>query len=504
MGVQINGSEGNVIATKGTYSGNVTIGGTLTYEDVTNIDSVGLVTARTGIEIGARPGVAASISVDGNMIVSGVSTFGGTANFGSTVQVSTGNLDIADSIRHVGDSNTKIRFPANDTISFEAAGSEAARFDANGRLLIGLTESQTTDSNAHSKLQVASSAGPNIGLGNNSSDIDGGDRLGVINYSSNHGGTYHEVTTLRSAADADHTSSSKASRLELYTTSSGNTQATERFRITSDGRVLIQEGTFSERLLGATAKLQVEGTGAPSSTISITRNSNDTNPAYLMFGKSRGTATGANTILQTGDSIGGLFFYGADGNDIYNESAFIRAGIATGRTEAIPTVGSNSTPGVLEFATTLDGDAGARKHIEIDSDGIFKMMTGNTENDNNSGFDTNQNPIGFYKIKVNDESNSSDILMPKPGCFVFIQPYSTYPAFPQPQGSICYIDSGHSKNGAEILDPFSLLSVKTSMTYNVSNCDDNKYTVMPGVAYQTLRITNRLDTEPYTFCITMI
>ena len=76
MGVQINGSEGNVIATKGTYSGNVTIGGTLTYEDVTNIDSVGLVTARTGIEIGARPGVAASISVDGNMVVSGITTIG--------------------------------------------------------------------------------------------------------------------------------------------------------------------------------------------------------------------------------------------------------------------------------------------------------------------------------------------------------------------------------------------------------------------------------------------
>ena len=75
MGVQINGSEGNVIATKGTFSGDVGIGGTLTYEDVTNIDSVGLITARNGIEIGARPGVAASISVDGNMIVSGISTF---------------------------------------------------------------------------------------------------------------------------------------------------------------------------------------------------------------------------------------------------------------------------------------------------------------------------------------------------------------------------------------------------------------------------------------------
>ncbi len=77
MGVQINGDTGNVIATKGTFSGDVGIGGTLTYEDVTNIDAVGLVTARSGIEIGARPGVGASISVDGNAIFSGVTTVGG-------------------------------------------------------------------------------------------------------------------------------------------------------------------------------------------------------------------------------------------------------------------------------------------------------------------------------------------------------------------------------------------------------------------------------------------
>ena len=32
-----------------TFAGDVSIGGTLTYEDVTNIDSVGLVTAREGI-----------------------------------------------------------------------------------------------------------------------------------------------------------------------------------------------------------------------------------------------------------------------------------------------------------------------------------------------------------------------------------------------------------------------------------------------------------------------
>ena len=34
-----------------TFSGNVSIGGTLTYEDVTNIDSVGLITAREGIRL---------------------------------------------------------------------------------------------------------------------------------------------------------------------------------------------------------------------------------------------------------------------------------------------------------------------------------------------------------------------------------------------------------------------------------------------------------------------
>ena len=34
-----------------TFSGNVSIGGTLTYEDVTNIDSVGLITARAGIRL---------------------------------------------------------------------------------------------------------------------------------------------------------------------------------------------------------------------------------------------------------------------------------------------------------------------------------------------------------------------------------------------------------------------------------------------------------------------
>jgi len=42
---------GNLTAVDGTFSGNVSIGGTLTKQDVTNVDSVGVVTARTGIKV---------------------------------------------------------------------------------------------------------------------------------------------------------------------------------------------------------------------------------------------------------------------------------------------------------------------------------------------------------------------------------------------------------------------------------------------------------------------
>ena len=60
-----------------TFSGNVTIGGTLTYEDVTNIDSVGVVTARSGVNVsGGEFKVGTAITVGS----AGVSTFFGVVN----------------------------------------------------------------------------------------------------------------------------------------------------------------------------------------------------------------------------------------------------------------------------------------------------------------------------------------------------------------------------------------------------------------------------------------
>ena len=43
--------QGVVVGAAATFSGNVSVGGTLTYEDVTSVDSVGLITARAGVNV---------------------------------------------------------------------------------------------------------------------------------------------------------------------------------------------------------------------------------------------------------------------------------------------------------------------------------------------------------------------------------------------------------------------------------------------------------------------
>ncbi len=45
--------SGSLVATTGSFTGNVSVANTLTYEDITNINSTGVVTARTGIDVTA-------------------------------------------------------------------------------------------------------------------------------------------------------------------------------------------------------------------------------------------------------------------------------------------------------------------------------------------------------------------------------------------------------------------------------------------------------------------
>ena len=58
----------------GTATGGVNIPGVLTYEDVTNVDSVGVITARSGIRIGAT---GANTLITGNATGIGINTTGG-------------------------------------------------------------------------------------------------------------------------------------------------------------------------------------------------------------------------------------------------------------------------------------------------------------------------------------------------------------------------------------------------------------------------------------------
>ena len=86
---------GNISGTTGSFSGNVSVGGTLSQEDVTNIDSVGVVTARGGIRIGVGQSVSSVSGIityygDGSQLTgieSGVVNFvaSGTLSNGQTV-----------------------------------------------------------------------------------------------------------------------------------------------------------------------------------------------------------------------------------------------------------------------------------------------------------------------------------------------------------------------------------------------------------------------------------
>ena len=82
-------ASGILTASSASFGGNVSIGGTLTYEDVSNIDSVGIITARDGIHVGAgisavgvgtfggiKVGTGVTIETNGNSNFVGVSSLG--------------------------------------------------------------------------------------------------------------------------------------------------------------------------------------------------------------------------------------------------------------------------------------------------------------------------------------------------------------------------------------------------------------------------------------------
>ena len=71
-------------------AGDVSIGGTLTYEDVRNVDSVGLITAREGIDVNAR---GINIDAGGLNVVAGIATFAADIIANSNIDLA-GDIDV--------------------------------------------------------------------------------------------------------------------------------------------------------------------------------------------------------------------------------------------------------------------------------------------------------------------------------------------------------------------------------------------------------------------------
>ena len=260
----------SITAVGATFSGNVSVAGTLTYEDVTNIDSVGLITARSGIEFGTRPGLGASISDIGNAVFAGVVTATSYYGDGSNLtgidatQIVTGNTSVQT-----------VDTGSDGHIKFNTEGSERGRFDNSGRLLLGTSTSANIGggtainqifSNSNGEfvslhLGYSASAGgsPVLALSRSRNTsygsytvVQSGDSLGRIRFTGDDGSDYDSIAALiETQVDGTPGTNDMPGRLVFSTTADGAASPTERMRIHSTGQVEIKGGAFSVAMGGS-------------------------------------------------------------------------------------------------------------------------------------------------------------------------------------------------------------------------------------------------------------
>ena len=408
MGVQINGDTGNISAIKADYSGNVTIGGTLTYEDVTNIDSVGLITARSGIKV-----TSGDIAMDtaGNITLgdSGGSTddrltFGASADLsiyhnGSNSYIDdsgTGNLFIRSNevrinkytneymIRAVADGavelyhdNTKrfettangfnIHEDTDKVISFSGnigeigsvPGFQASNTAGSALASLGMRATDLRFATGSAERLRITSAGY-VGIGENSPD----NILHVNSGSTNTAAKFESTDTEVAIQLTDTTGSAiiKARNDFRFDNSTG-----ELARIESNGNVVLNH-TDSITYNGHDPKLSIQGTTYSESTLAIISNTNEDNGAYIFLGKQRSGSAGGGTLVQDGDLIGQFRYLAGDGTDLQSEVANITVSIDG-------TPGGNDVPGRITFATTNDGGNTSTERMRISKDGHVTKPT---------------------------------------------------------------------------------------------------------------------------------
>ena len=292
--------------------------------DISGITTAATLRATTGIVTSLPAGSLTSLGA-----VSGTTgTFTGAVS--GTTGTFTGDVDIADTIVHTGDTNTKIRFPAADTITAETGGSERARVDSSGRLLVGTDTSRAAGGNTHKLFQIEStdaSSGisltrnsatstPSIisfcksrGTSNGSSTIvQDDDELGRIKFSGADGSDIlSEGARIQSFVDGTPGSDDMPGRLTFSTTADGAVSPTERLRIASTGKLTISNhGTNDLRSLSVLAPKSQIQFGTANDVGGFLMSSNDgqfglSGGAYFNGSSWVATHTGSTQIRTDGD-----------------------------------------------------------------------------------------------------------------------------------------------------------------------------------------------------------
>jgi len=172
-----------------------------------------------------------------------------------------GDVSIADKIVHTGDTNTALRFPAADTFSIETGGSERARVDSSGRLLLGHTSNINngtvqivSDGSALDCLRFAASEyGSHLNLLKSRSGtvgtntiVNDNDDIGTLSFRAADASNYIQAASIKAEVDGTPGNADMPGRLVFSTTADGASSATERMRIDSSGRVAIGSTSFGD------------------------------------------------------------------------------------------------------------------------------------------------------------------------------------------------------------------------------------------------------------------
>jgi hypothetical protein len=142
------------------------------------------------------------------------------------------------------------------------------------------------------------------------------------------------------------------------------TNSTERARIDSSGRLLVGTSTARSNFNNTTdtTRLQIEGTDAATSSLSLVCNNGGGVPvASIHLAKSDGASIGSTGAVANNWDLGDIRFSGSDGTE------FVQAASIACEVDGTP--GTNDMPGRLVFSTTADGASSPTERMRITSDG---------------------------------------------------------------------------------------------------------------------------------------